>query len=74
LESECILRMIAEILTYTLDSNKGCRKAIAFFENTPQSEEYNALTPKVKALLIRADIAVFQFVKSGDAYTIQKLR
>jgi len=72
--SECILRMIAEILTYTLDSNKGCRKAIAFFENTPQSEEYNALTPKVKALLIRADIAVFQFVKSGDAYTIQKLR
>jgi len=72
--SECILRMIAEILTYTLDSDKGYRKAIAFFENTPQSEEYSVLTPKVKELLIRADIAVFQFVKSGNAYTIQKLR
>lgn len=72
--SECILRMITEILTYTLDSDKGYRKAIAFFENTPQSEEYRALAPKVKELLIRADIAVFQFVKSGDAYTIQKLR
>lgn len=72
--SECILRMIAEILTYTLDSDKGYRKAIAFFENTPQSEEYSTLTPKVKELLIRADIAVFQFVKSSASYTIQKLR
>ena len=72
--SECILRMITEILTYTLDSDKGYRKAIAFFENTPQSEEYGVLAPKVKELLIRADIAVFQFVKSGNAYTIQKLR
>lgn len=71
--SECILRMIAEILTYTLDSDKGYKKAIAFFENTPQSEEYCNLTPKVKKLLMRADIAVFQFVKSGNSYTIQKL-
>ena len=72
--SECILRMIAEILTYTLDSEKGYRKAIAFFENTPQSEEYSKLTPKVRQLLISADIAVFRFVKSGDSYTIQKLQ
>ena len=72
--SECILRMVAEILTYTLNSDKGYRKAIAFFENTPQNEEYNALTPKVKELLMKADITVFQFVKSGDSYTIQKLR
>ena len=72
--SECILRMIAEILTYTLDSDKGYKKAIAFFENTPQSEEYGVLKPTVKELLIRADIAVFQFIKSGHSYTIQKLR
>lgn len=71
--SECILRMITETLTYTLDSDGGYRKAIAFFENTPQSEEYSKLMSKVKELLIRADIAVFQFVKSGDSYTIQKL-
>lgn len=71
--SECILRMIAEILTYTLDSDKGYRKAIAFFENTPQNKEYNELTPKVKELLIKASITVFRFVKSGDSYIIQKL-
>ena len=71
--SECILRMIAEILTYTLDYDKDYRKAIAFFENTPQSKEYSELTPKVKKLLAKASIAVFQFSKSGDSYTIQKL-
>ena len=71
--SECILRMIAEILTYTLDSDKDYRKAIAFFENTPQSKEYSALTPKVKELLTKASITVFQFSKSGDSYTIEKL-
>lgn len=71
--SECILRMIAEILTYTLDSDKGYRKAIAFFENTSQSKEYSELTPNVKELLVKASITVFRFAKSGDSYTIEKL-
>ena len=71
--SECILRMIAEILTYTLGSDKAYEKAIAFFENTPQSKEYSQLTPNVKKLLEKEKITVFQFAKSGDSYTIQKL-
>ena len=65
--------MIAEILTYTLGSDQGYRKAIAFFEDTPQSKEYSRLTPKVKELLQKADITVFLFVKSGDSYTLKKL-
>lgn len=71
--SECVLRMIAEILTYTLDSDKNYQKAIAFFENTPQSKEYSQLTPKVAELLEKAKITVFQFAKSGNSYTIEKL-
>ena len=70
--SECILRMIAEILTYTL-GYKDYQKAIAFFENTPQSKEYSKLSHQVKELLIRADIAVFQFVESGNSFALQKL-
>ena len=64
--------MIAEILTYTL-GYKDYQKAIAFFENTPQSKEYSKLSHQVKELLIRADIAVFQFVESGNSFALQKL-
>lgn len=39
---ESILRMIAEILTYTYNNPKY-KKAIAFFNNTPQHEEYKKL-------------------------------
>ena len=39
---ESILRMISEILTYTYNNPKY-KKAIAFFNNTPQYEEYKKL-------------------------------
>lgn len=83
---ETLLRMVAEILTYTLDT-EGYQKAIAFFENTPQANEYRtffedepqdeehrAISSDLKEILKKAEITVFRFEKrEGDTYEICKL-
>lgn len=59
---ETLLRMIAEIMTYTMGYPEGAyQKAIAFFEGTAQAEEFYSETPngKIKEILQKADIAVF---------------
>ena len=72
---ESILRMISEIMTYTLGYEPGkYKKAIAFFEDTKQAEEYAHMTPAVKKLIEKADITVFRFEKAGPKeYKICKL-
>lgn len=71
--SETLLRMVAEILTYALDT-EGYQKAIAFFENTPQDDEYSALSPALEYILKKAEITVFRFEKrKGNTYEICKL-
>ena len=70
---EKLLRMVAEIITYTLGTVQY-KRAIAFFENTPQDEEYKTISPALQALLKKADITVFRFEKrQGDTYEICKL-
>lgn len=66
---ETLLRMVAEIMTYTLGEAKY-RKAIAFFENTPQAKEYERISPTLQALLNKADITVFCF-KKRDKHTYE---
>ena len=58
--NETLLRMIAEILTYTYDNPKY-EKAIAFFNNTNQEREYNALEENslLKQIIKEASIHVF---------------
>lgn len=72
---ETLLRMIAEIMTYTFGYPEGqYKKAICFFENTPQEIEYANASPELLNLLNKADITVFRFEKAGEkAYRICKL-
>ena len=72
---ETLLRMIAEIMTYTLGyPNEKYKKAIAFFENTTQENEYLAMTSELKLLIKEADITMFRFEKiDEETYAICKL-
>ncbi len=64
---ETLLRMIAEILTYIYGFEEGkYKKAIAFFENTPQYNEYQEQNPKIMELLKLADISVFLFKETKE--------
>lgn len=80
--NETLLRMIAEIMTYTVGYPAGIyQKAIAFFEKnrddgkkTKQQKEYEAAVPALSALLKKADITVFRFEEVGEnEYQIWKL-
>ncbi len=80
--SEPLLRMAAEVLTYTLGYPDGkYQKAIAFFEKnredgteTPQQKEYKSASSQLLYLLNKAEITVFRLEEDGpDAYRICKL-
>ena len=80
--SETLLRMISEIMTYTEGYPTGTyKKAIAFFEKnrdngleTDQQLEYESATPSLVNLLKKADITVFRFEEVGHKeYRICKL-
>ena len=73
--SETLLRMVAEIMTYTLGYPEGkYEKAIAFFEGSEQDKEYESISPKLQFLMAKANITVFRFEKCGNkAYKICKL-
>ena len=63
---ETLLRMIAEIMTYTIGFPSGkYAKAIAFFEGTKQAAEFEETIPEIRELLTKADITVFCFEKAG---------
>ena len=65
---ESLLRMVAEIITYTLGFPEGkYKKAIAFFEGTAQEQEYKENVPAMMNLLKKADITVFRFEKRGES-------
>lgn len=72
---ETLLRMIAEIMTYTLGYPAGkYEKAIAFFEDTSQYKEFQDPLPEIRTLLQKAHITVFCFKKTGSAaYRICRL-
>ena len=79
---ETLLRMIAEIMTYTHGSQEPNRKkAIAFFdknrqtgEKTWQQMEYETAGPELLNLLKKAEITVFRFEEAGEKeYRICKL-
>ena len=72
---ETLLRMIAEIMTYTIGYPEGKYvKAIAFFEGTKQNDEFEKAAPEIKELLAKANITVFRFEKTGEkAYKICRL-
>ena len=79
---ETLLRMIAEIMTYTEGYPMGhYKKAIAFFEKnrddgekTAQQKEYESADPALLALLKKADITVFRFEEADrSSYQICKL-
>lgn len=79
---ETLLRMIAEILTYTQGDREPARKnAIAFFEKnredgekTWQQIEYETAGPELMNLLKKAEITVFRFEEAGEKeYRICKL-
>lgn len=72
---ETLLRMIAEIMTYTIGYPAGkYTKAIAFFEGTNQAAEFENAAPEIKELLEKANITVFRFEKAGEkAYKICRL-
>lgn len=70
--SETLLRMVAEIMTYTLGYGDKYKKAIAFFEQnydnkeeTAQQSEYCTIEPALMAVIKKADIAVFRFEEVG---------
>lgn len=80
--SESLLRMIAEIMTYTEGYPPGTyKKAIAFFEKnqdngekTAQQKEFETENPALLTLLKKADITIFCFKEiNGRAYQICKL-
>lgn len=80
--NETLLRMIAEIMTYTEGYPKGTyKKAIAFFEknsengeSTVQQKEYEKENPLIRELLNKADITVFRFERIDEKrYEICKL-
>ena len=72
---ETLLRMIAEIMTYTFGYPEcNYQKAIGFFEDTPQEAEYAQASAELLDLLKKASITVFRFEKAGEkAYRICKL-
>ena len=72
---ETLLRMIAEIMTYTIGYPEGKYvKAIAFFQGTKQNDEFEKAAPEIKELLAKANITVFRFEKTGEkAYKICRL-
>lgn len=75
---ETLLRMIAEITTYTLGFKDGTyNKAIGFFENTAQYEEYNEQNDNIIELLDLLNISVFLFKETkinNTEFEIIKLR
>lgn len=73
--NETLLRMIAEIMTYTIGYSVGkYEKAIAFFEGTAQAAEFERLTPEIAELLQKAGITVFCFKEEeGKKYRICRL-
>ena len=73
--SETLLRMIAEIMTYTVGYPAGkYKRAIAFFEGTKQEKEFQNQMPEIRELLQKADITVFCMKKEdGDRYRICRL-
>lgn len=75
---ETILRMIAEILTYTYN-NPIYKKAIAFFNDTPQYDEYYALKERCKLFQIMdlAKINVFLITdieNKHEKFKIEQIR
>lgn len=72
---ETLLRMIAEIMTYTFGYPEGkYYKAIGFFENTPQETEYLQASAELIGILKKAHITVFRFERAGEkGYRICKL-
>ncbi len=79
---ERLLRMAAEILTYTLGYPPDkFQKALLFFEKnpddglpSPQQLEYDTAPAELLALLKKADIAVFHLKEAGaNTYRICKL-
>lgn len=73
--NETLLRMVAEIMTYTAGYPAGkYEKAIAFFEGTKQAAEFENPAPEIKELLSKAGIVVFCFIKLEEkAYRICRL-
>ena len=71
---ETLLRMIAEIMTYTDGYTEGVyKKAIAFFEKncddgsfTSQQREYDEKELETSDLIKKADITVFRFEIAGE--------
>ena len=71
---ETLLRMIAEIMTYTDGYTEGVyKKAIAFFEKncddgsfTSQQGEYDEKELETSDLIKKADIIVFRFEIAGE--------
>ena len=71
---ETLLRMIAEIMTYTDGYEEGIyKKAIAFFEKncddgsfTSQQREYDEKELETSELIKKADITVFRFEIAGE--------
>ena len=57
--TETIVRMIAEIYTYTIDIEKKYKKAIAFFEGSRQEKDYYKYKTELKNVL--SEISVFMF-------------
>ncbi len=74
--SESLLRMIAEIMTYTMGYPEGqYHKAIAFFEGTSQAEEFFKVDANIKKILEKANITVFCFRKVNErTYEICRLK
>ena len=71
---ETLLRMVSEILTYTLGyPAEKYQKAIIFFEGTAQEAEYDRADPAMRALLKKAGITVFRFEKR-DAHIYEICR
>jgi len=75
--NETLLRMIAEIMTYTYGFEDGkYEKAIGFFENTTQHKEYIENNELIKELIDLANIHVFLFSEvetNHGAYKITKI-
>lgn len=71
---ETLLRMIAEIMTYTDGYEEGIyKKAIAFFEKnydngsfTSQQKEYDEKELEISELIRKAGITVFRFEIAGE--------
>lgn len=70
---ETIFRMISEILTYTVDDSQY-KKAIIFFENSPQDREYMSLNKTVKDLIQVAEITVFKITKNNKGIIMKDTR